>query len=416
MKIKKDKKRKDYLIYWFSVVISIVLLFSILSPLIFNNPAFIDKYDMHKYGYVGQGISGFILPFIGLIGALLTFAAFYVQYKANQKIQEQFKVQQSSDHFYKMLDLHLKNVDQFNIKSYAKSYYETGLWDVESSKGVLHQAIEPRSKELQEIILGKGQKKITIKPNKQFEIEKNLILGKNCFILMLKDLHYCIEKCVEYNNDLITVLRLSNSDILNLAYRIFFWGTNSNHIYPPNTNSKSVDIINDKLHQKRLLIRRKRGELTSFKYKTHNPQRDNEHEFRFVPFSGHSTRLAHYYRHLYQTAKHIHQSSEFKKSEFIGNENIDYRFNTLRAQLSNEEQLLLYYNYLIGFGGKWDKRYDDFKLGSSEFLFLTKYKMIHNIPLYDTIHHLVENPLDHFKPYIEEYPNSDLFEWLPEQK
>ena len=51
--------------------------------------------------------------------------------------------------------------------------------------------------------------------------------------------------------------------------------------------------------------------------------------------------------------------------------------------MSNQEQLLLYYNYRIGFGGKWDKRYDRDKDNRGEYEFLTTYKMIHNIPLYN---------------------------------
>lgn len=79
--------------------------------------------------------------------------------------------------------------------------------------------------------------------------------------------------------------------------------------------------------------------------------------------------------------------------------------------MTNEEQLLLYYNYRCGYGGKLDARYDDFGLGSKKYLFLTKNKMLHNIPLRNIIHHLVEHPEDHFRPYKAKFPTADLFEW-----
>ena len=43
---------------------------------------------------------------------------------------------------------------------------------------------------------------------------------------------------------------------------------------------------------------------------------------------------------------------------------------TLRAQLSNYEQVMLYYNWLSEYGNAWEDRNNHF---------LTEYKMIHNL-------------------------------------
>ncbi|GAL74318.1 hypothetical protein JCM19275_3173 [Nonlabens ulvanivorans] len=79
--------------------------------------------------------------------------------------------------------------------------------------------------------------------------------------------------------------------------------------------------------------------------------------------------------------------------------------------MTNEEQLLLYYNYRYGFGGRWDYRYDDPRQGTSEFRFFTKYLMLHNVPLYDTMHAKAQNPVEHFQEYKDKFPTADLFEW-----
>jgi hypothetical protein len=43
----------------------------------------------------------------------------------------------------------------------------------------------------------------------------------------------------------------------------------------------------------------------------------------------------------------------------------------LRSQLTNEEQLLLFYNWYSGYGKQWENETNKF---------LTDYRMIHNIP------------------------------------
>lgn len=72
----------------------------------------------------------------------------------------------------------------------------------------------------------------------------------------------------------------------------------------------------------------------------------------------------------------------------------------LRSQMSNDEQLMLYYNYIIGFGKDWEN--DGY---------LTKYRMLHNLPI-NRIKY-AENPRVHFKDFIDSLKPEDghLFEW-----
>lgn len=80
--------------------------------------------------------------------------------------------------------------------------------------------------------------------------------------------------------------------------------------------------------------------------------------------NGHSNQLAHYYRQLFQTVKFIVSQTIFtyeEKRKYI---------RILRSQLSNEEQVLLFYNWFSGFGKEWENENNSF---------LTDYRMIHNV-------------------------------------
>jgi hypothetical protein len=79
---------------------------------------------------------------------------------------------------------------------------------------------------------------------------------------------------------------------------------------------------------------------------------------------GNSDQLAHYYRQLFQTVKFIVYQTIFtyeEKRKYI---------RILRSQLSNEEQVLLFYNWFSGFGKEWENENNSF---------LTDYRMIHNV-------------------------------------
>lgn len=75
----------------------------------------------------------------------------------------------------------------------------------------------------------------------------------------------------------------------------------------------------------------------------------------YVVFKGHADILGHYYRHLSQTTKYITKQIHLnydRKYEYI---------KTLRAQLSNFEQLMLYYNGIALFPEIWYELFTDYR-------------------------------------------------------
>ncbi len=84
---------------------------------------------------------------------------------------------------------------------------------------------------------------------------------------------------------------------------------------------------------------------------------------------GNQSRVAHYYRHLFQTVKFVANQNE----DFISYENKRKYLRILRAQLSNYEQALLFFNWFSDFGYKWEESNN---LGNK---FFTDYRIIHNL-------------------------------------
>ena len=151
-------------------------------------------------------------------------------------------------------------------------------------------------------------------------------------------------------------------NILNLAYKIFFYGLgkNSEMNYVPylNQNEKYLfDIIKEPF------------KLLQLEYQTistnANPERKyytikikeskEEIDLFYYPFDGHINILGHYFRHLFQTVNFV-ISQDFLDSQ----EKYSY-LKILRAQLSNFEQLMLYYNAIIWFDIEWREAFTEYR-------------------------------------------------------
>ena len=391
------RKKKIFIIVIISILFLLVL--GLFMPFIVNRPALIPEYNFVKYKEIAQSFGAYLSPFIALIAAFLTFLAFYVQYQSNESIRNQFDNQSVTDHFYKMLDIHIGNIKDLSINTYRNN--TVVKYDVDNGKvndenfsfalnflvsGILTNYEWKKTNSYKEVL--ENLEEISFKASNEGEVKECEARGRKVFLLIEKDFHYTHYFVALLNKKLLDK-KLKNYQVNELAYKIFFWGTNSRNIYGSNIEKSDVEIISRFLNEIRKRIRRHKGQKVLYCYKTHQKKRDVS--FRFIPFSGHASRLAHYYRHLYQTVKFLDTSY---KNKLISKEQLDNMLNTLRAQLSNEEVLLLYYNYRIGFGSNWDY------IGKNEYEFLTEYRMLHNIPLTNIIPKSIENPEAHFILYI----------------
>ncbi len=146
----------------------------------------------------------------------------------------------------------------------------------------------------------------------------------------------------------------------NIAYLAFFYG--------------AVGDVSKSILSSRLGSKFNESFLNDlFKNFEERRQSVDKNAFHYKIFDGHQSRLGHYYRHLFQSVNYINaQNTEtlsyIEKYQYI---------KTMRAQLSTQEQMLLFWNSVSDIGMDWEK-------GSKVVLdndkLITKYNLIKNIP------------------------------------
>lgn len=323
MEIEKNKKPKAYEITkttkWLFGLALLFLVCSFFAPIIFTSFSIVD---FTQKGQIGDTISGTMGPFIAIAGIFLTFLAFYMQLEANKLQREQFEIQLDEDRVQFKKELQSQH-DQF-----LKSQFENQFYNMVS----LH------------------------KENvNDFSIDNfsDKIEGRAVFHLFIEELRICYLFVRLFNPD--TEIRTC----LNEAYSIFFSGLDK--------SSEEKSLL-----YKRLFAINKQYKVNQYEYfenLIYSQSGDKikvKLELGFQLFNGHSHQLAHYYRHLFQTVKFVVS----QKEEFISYEEKRKYLRILRAQLTNQEQVMLFYNWYSGFGSQWE---------TEENKYFTDYRMIHNI-------------------------------------
>lgn len=251
----------------------------------------IDEHSIQKKKHylspneIGDSIGGTMSPIIGFMGIVLTFLAFYIQYKANKQVQEQFKIQQFENHFFEMLKIHNDNVRNLNYK------------------------------------------------------DNN---GESCFKLLVEELKLSIKQKEDYNKPY-------------QAYELFWEGG------PLPTIEQKESLLNELLNLPNMSLKGENKNLL----------------------------LSKYYRNLFNICDFvINQNNDIFQKE----EKKTKYLRVLRTQLSTNEQILLFYNWLCGvpymkFGYRWEEaeileiegkiivNYSKEKPNK----FLTEYRMIRNL-------------------------------------
>lgn len=303
----------------------------------------INTLNESKPNEIGDTFGGTLSPLIAFFGAILTYLAFYSQFKANENQRKDLEKERFENKFFELLKLHKSNVDELSISKKIK--------------------------------------------------------GRECFIYLFKEYKLIYETCQlandqrkeELNAKLEPYLSEINFQLTNYSFKIFFFGVRRD-------SKNGMDkIIQNHLHR-----------YSSWHYSTtlfvdYEEIKIPEHlddsfkNFDYIE-KGRLNQLGHYYRHLFQTVKYVVNDApkNFRKTE-----KLKY-LSILRAQLSNDEILLLYYNAVSGYGKLW------FENG-----YFTDYKMLHNLPI-DFANFGVQ-PMEHPEiiksmAYWKEQ-GQELFEW-----
>ncbi|MBK8945456.1 MAG: putative phage abortive infection protein [Ignavibacteriae bacterium] len=323
--------------FWLSLVpIIILILLAGFTPYLFTRKEILG-FCFSETGQIGDTIGGIFGPMIAIIAAILTYMAFWVQYKANIQLRDDIRIDRFETKFYEMLKLHRQNLSEIELDEMT------------------------------------GKKAIEAMFN---ELYYGFMIVKECL-----DGTYPLETRV-FDRNLTKPEYKNDEKYLDLAFNVFFFGKQYF-----NRDHKNYNFIFD--YNREFILKLFRV--------FHNISENNE--FRRIHFSslepivpkhklfiGQSSNLGNYFRLLYQTVKHI---DEMKQENITELDKYNY-VKTLRAQLSNHEQLLLYYNSLSKMGEAWIKNN-----------YIQKYKLIKNIPL--PLADFGINPEEKFKKEILSY-------------
>jgi len=378
IEVDKNELEIKYKLRWEAYILIFLAIFfivgSLFAPLIFTSATEESDFDFMLTGQIGDTIGGLMNPFITLGGVLITGLAFYVQYKANElqrdlfirsqsdsKVQfqtqinhqiEQHKLQQVESQFYEMLRLHRENINEMQIEGY----------------------------DFEEFIQKDGEEQKFLK-----RFEKDTV-GRKIFVTMKTELEFILQLYKRTNNN--TTLDKTS---FKKCYTVFFSGLEE--FERKYSEEKDIEFAK--------LLRLARAQHLNGKIKLTNHERKNfnglDMNFNYKPFSGHSSRLGHYFRHLYLSVKYLANNKVITAYD----DKINY-LRLLRAQLSNHEQILLFYNWLSSYGGNWENDTQSF---------FTDYMMIHNLWWHNLIKDdYISNQVNYLRTKTAEHRTGNMFE------
>ncbi len=288
-------------------------------------------------GQIGDTIGGTMGPFVAIIAAFLTFFAFWVQYEANIKQREDISVERQEAKFYKMLDIY--------------SGISNGL-EIHGIKG--KEAFAELVGEftyifflLDEIFFRilSTPKYLSVAPPQVKSIIQQFILDRNAYD--------------EY--------------LTNLAYNLFFYGK---HYMVVDFDHPERTALGEELKEYAFSFNKTSGGVSFADFAKGGVFYVDLNNVRLshILFEGHSDFLGHYFRHLYQTVKYV---ATLDNSVYEEETKAGY-IKLLRAQMSDYEQILLYFNSLTEMGSAWNKaRGNRFPNDAG---YIVRFRMIKNIP------------------------------------
>lgn len=298
-------------------------------------------FDSATTGQIGDTYGGLAGPYLALIAGYLTFIAFWVQYRANEQQKIDLQLERFENKFFEFVKLHKENLNEMSIDGYDVSITVKSSFTKSTGNEVLERTEEH---------IGRT------------------ISGRKIFVTVLNELIACYKIC----EDSLQFEEIQGREryLIKMSYRLLFSGIGTNAV-----TGIDEKVKDDKEHVKTcklaLIAARTEHVASSGKaniYTIPGSKKNVEIFIKYKPFSGHVTRFGHYYRHLYYLVKYVVGQPEKilsidQKKEYL---------RMLRAQLSGHEQLMLYFNYLSGYGSNWE---------NTENKFFSEYRMIHNMPL-----------------------------------
>lgn len=340
---------------WIAICLGILFIVICSFPYLFTRFSILD---FSNTGQIGDTIGGIMSPFVGIIAAVLTFMAFWIQYKANeeqknaiQENREELKAQQNR---------------------YAIDKFESKL----------------------ELLLKTYQNCVD-------NLQYNKLSGRHVFAELLDDLKLtyelveysyvkwfssgCKHNRKEYDDDVRSfhVALMANDEELKqflteTAYTFFFYGKPYFTTLETKNAPGKVVVIETLYDMVSKIQYREDHDRWIGEYAAIDRKKLFGYHAPVPVLQGYSSQLAPYFRQLYAIVKLIDTCS----IPTVGyNEKYDY-IKMLRSQMSDEEQALLYYNSISSLGIAWnEKTYQNRQeVNTNTMGLIARYRLIKNLP------------------------------------
>ena len=418
--------------FWISSTLFVVCIgLTCYLPIWFTKQPF-GKPDFINTGQIGDTIGGTMGPFVAIAVGILTFLAFWVQYKANEQQKADMKdqkdradIERTETRFFEMLRLHRENVNEMSYTSYTRQSSKEDVGEEikrDTAKErttvsrkvfkVIFSDFEELNDEVNHFFDNKNETDIYI-DNYLAQLKNNQTLQKRKidFVIYAKiDILYCIIffglsesgiKTIEgflkdrykesFFRPLIKYASLKPKQeskywkdwvCLNESQEWIKWDKWNKELYKK--DNLSWDDLNDQAKYEEL---HEGMQLGSNCLTAHKSELDEQNIGAFYGnwdffkyYGGHQFRLGHYFRNLYQTVSYIDDSTLLDYGRKYEN------IKVLRGQLSTHEQLIIFINSISVLGRVWELEMRNVPAKAKDInkQLITKYNFIKNIA-YDEI-------------------------------
>ena len=299
------------------IVLGVLIILICILPIVFTQFAW--KFDFTDTGQIGDTIGGTMGPFIAILAAFLTFIAFWAQFDANRELIKENRRNHFENRFYKMIDIHLESVSDLNARKVddkIDSIFHVWCNEIENLFNLLRMQSDF------------GGAIDVIKEDCNGDPDQKEFKE---FLISMQNSHEFLDQVV-----------------FEITYTLFFSGKTSTLKYG---DSHQITLAS----QYATL-------LTT--YLTEKKDKSSE----LLKVQPKNELLGRYYRHLFQIVKFVvSQPDELFDEE-------DWKsgyLSVLRSQMSDYEQMLLYYNAQSSIGKAWNENN-----------YIENYKLIKNIPYF----------------------------------
>lgn len=333
--------------------------------------SFSESY-LKEYGQVGDVIGGTTGPLIAIAASFLTFIAFWVQYKANKEQRNDISLERFESQFYEMLRLHRENLFDLSCGSYKGRDAMDGYCHKLMAIFILVEKLPMNFFRKEDLFIFEQYCKANY--NNQYSkmisvISFNLFLYGGNFLnsfglksdermlysAIIKEIEAFESYCISYSSKVIYTDETVN-DTLTDYVKLYFKESEKSH--------QSMNNLDGSL---KLYVM---------------PIGPKGIPKMLIPDSllcGYNAKLGVYYRQLFQLVKFVSQREGLREDE-------RYRYiKIVRSQLSDYEQILLYYNSLTRIGDKWNQVYntphvDVENKWITNMKLIARFRLIKNIP------------------------------------